>query len=112
MSLSIKGKTISLTRGDSAYLDLHIYNKDGSVYEMQIGDALWFAVKKDANDSTYAIAPKAVGNDMVLTINPSDTSSLDFGTYYYDVQLKNSMSGYVNTIIPISKFIINEEINS
>ena len=49
-----------------------------------------------------------------MKLNPEDTEGMDFGTYYYDVQLTTA-GGDVDTYIPetgkVAEFIIEKEVD-
>ena len=47
--------------------------------------------------------------DGKIKINPEETSSLEYGTYFYDVQLRKG-DGTVATVITPSPFILSEEV--
>jgi hypothetical protein len=108
--LSIKKTAISINRGDTAFITVTVRDANQQEYTLQEGDQLWFAVKKKATDTDYAIAPKKLQGN-VLTIDHSDTIQLDFGTYVYDIQLINS-KGYISTIIQPSDFNILQSVTS
>lgn len=94
--LTCEGNTIHLTRGDSAVLLLKIQRENGSEYELQAGDSVLFTVKNSVYDTAVIIQKKLI--DGVIKINPDDTKNLQYGTYYYDVELTQS-DGFVATVI-------------
>ncbi len=100
---------ITLTRGDTAEIEVSLVDDDGTVYEMQPGDFLTFSMKKDLNDKTYALKKYTDGTNIFKFV-PSDTASLSFGKYKYDVQLTTS-EGAVYTVIPPSVFTVGEEVS-
>lgn len=98
----MEGSTIKLTCGDSASFDVKIYNSvSGTEYQLQNGDAIYFSIKKNVNDSPELLKKQAVNNR--ITLEPSDTHDLASGVYKYDVQL-NKASGEVYTVIGTSNF--------
>lgn len=106
---SIKGTTITLTRGDTLNAKITIKNRDGTEYIPKEGDVVRFAL----NDTYGTDEPKilkVIPNDtLVLTLNPEDTKDLEFGKYVYDVQITNE-AGDVDTFIAKAKCIISEEV--
>jgi hypothetical protein len=98
---------IYMTRGDSAVFHLEILDSNGSLYEAPDGTSLLFTVKSDT-ETTAIILQKSV-IDGSITINPSDTSALDYGDYVYDVQMVLP-DGYTSTIIPPSLFRLMQEV--
>lgn len=105
--LYIEGKTIRLTRGDTAYLDIPLVTVDDS-YEMSNTDTLTFSVKKSTRDTDY-ILQKIVKGTNSFHIEPKDTAGLAFGKYTYDVQL-DTIDGDVFTVIPPSTFEVLSEV--
>ena len=110
--LRIKGKTIYLTRGDTAMFTITIYypNSSNQEYVVQDGDVVSFTVRSEAkkNDASDFLLQKRMV-DGAITIEPEDTAGLDYGEYLYDVEITTA-SGVVNTIITASPFVIEEEV--
>ena len=104
---NINGTTIKITRGDTGVFSLDIKNAQGQAYDYS-QDAVLFTVKKTVFDSTPLIQKQVIYEENI-TILPTDTSTLPYGTYVYDVQLTTA-GGVVDTIITPSKFIIAEEV--
>lgn len=105
--LKCDGNTIHLTRGDSAVLLLKIRKDDETEYELQAGDSVLFTVKNSVYDTAVIIQKKLI--DGVIKLNPDDTKNLQYGTYYYDVELTQT-DGFVATVIGPQKLIIEPEI--
>lgn len=105
--LTCDGNTIHLTRGDSAVLLLKIRKNDDTEYELQAGDSVLFTVKNSVYDTAVIIQKKLI--DGAIKLNPSDTKNLQYGTYYYDVELTQS-DGFVATVIGPQKLIIEPEV--
>lgn len=74
---------------------------------MQAGDSVLFTVKNSVYDTAVIIQKKLI--DGVIKINPDDTKNLQYGTYYYDVELTQS-DGFVATVISPQKLIIEPEV--
>lgn len=105
--LTCVNNNISITRGDSAIFALKIEKADGEPYKIGEGDTVIFTVKKSTFDKDI-ITQKTVVNG-VITINPDDTKDLEYGTYYYDVELTRA-DGFVSTVISPHKFIVEQEV--
>lgn len=105
--LTCDGNTIHLTRGDSAVLLLKIRKDDDTEYELQAGDSVLFTVKNSVYDTAVIMQKKLTGGAIKLT--PDDTKNLQYGTYYYDVELTQS-DGFVATVIGPQKLIIEPEV--
>jgi hypothetical protein len=107
-----------LTRGDSAEITLIIRDRmTGAIFILGPDDQLTFAVKRELSDEKPVIVKNPDSgilrreNDCVLILIPEDTAQLPFGTYWYDVELVPD-SGYTDTIIPHSPFIITGEVTT
>lgn len=97
---------ITLTRGDTCAFDVEIKTDTGETYIPQDGDVVTFTVKKDTKTADVII--QKTGSTIVL--NPTDTRSLKYGSYLYDVTLTTG-SGAVYTIITPTEFVLAEEVN-
>lgn len=97
---------ITLTRGDTCAFDVEIKTDTGETYIPQEGDVITWTVKKDTKTADVII--QKTGSTIVL--NPTDTRSLKYGSYLYDVTLTTE-SGAVYTIITPTEFILAEEVN-
>lgn len=76
---------------------------------MSVGDTLTFTVKK--NNGIMAYISKTVNVNQPFVIEPLDTARMNSGNYWYDVQL-NRTNGSVDTIIPINRFVLLEEVTT
>ena len=103
--LKINGTTISLTRGDTARIELGI-TQGGETYDYS-ADTVLFTVKQSTMQPDYLIQKTVT--DGVIYIAPADTETLAYGTYCYDVQLTTS-GGDVCTVITPSKFVVEPEV--
>ena len=108
--LKIDGNNIYLTRGDSAAFALEIKNGEQD-YDFS-GDVVKFAVKKNVNDKNKVIEKNFDENGQIV-FTPQDTKTLNFGQYWYDVQLEHDNDGTVEvaTVIVPSVFEIGAEVN-
>lgn len=108
MSAKVEGKTIYLTRGDSLLINT-VPTVDGLRYVPKSGDQIRFALKQDTSDGEPLIYKQADMTTMRVMLEPTDTKSLEYGTYSYDVELITA-NGFVSTFIGPEKFIITEEV--
>ena len=108
MSASISGTTISLTRGDSLVLGIDVV-VDNAPYTPQEGDVIRFAMKSTVFADEVLIKKRIDLETMTLTILPSDTKDLSFGSYVYDLELTTA-DGVVDTFIGPASFIITQEV--
>lgn len=101
---------ISLTRGDTMTMKIRLTDTNGELYIPGAGDIIRFAMKKSYNDAAPLINRNAVidGSDITITIPPSATANLEFGTYRYDIQLTTG-GGVVDTFVS-GAFRITEEV--
>ncbi len=99
---------LQVTRGDNITWEDTVQNIEDSVAVDITGAALTFSVKVDVEDPV-ALFTRTVGDGIVinadqvtnkgkyqLSLVPSNTSALKFGTYEYDIQI--TLSGKVGTI--------------
>lgn len=93
MSYSIKGTDITLTRGDSLFLQLKL-TKNGESYTPEQGSTIRFAMKAKYTDpDEKVVLIKQVPIDtMILQLKPQDTKNLPMKkTYVYDIELTDSL---------------------
>lgn len=105
---SIIVRTINLTRGDTARIDVDITNTvTGEKYEIKADDTLTLTVR-NVIDSPICFQ-KTVTGSKTIHIAPEDTAGMLMGRYVYDVEIKTA-SGDVYTVIPVSEFNILPEV--
>ena len=113
----IKGRTISLTRGDTLDAALEIFYRDGSLKPctadafVQEGDVIRFALKRRYSDREPVILKEIPGDTLLLHLESSETKALraDWAPYAYDIQLTAS-DGSVDTFIERGKLIVTDEV--
>lgn len=113
MSSSVKGTTITMTRGDTFRTIVKMYIDSGhkTEYIPQEGDVIRFATKKKFKDTENIVFEKIIPNDtQILTIKPEDTKSMSFGKYVYDIQITYA-NGDVDTFIDKATLAITEEVD-
>ncbi len=118
MGFSVIRNRISITRGDSAQITLTIRDRVTSrPFVPGPDDRLTFTVKRELSDEVPLVV-KTLDNgiirqktDCLLFLLPEDTASLPFWTYRYDVELVLA-SGYTDTVIPPSPFIVTGEVTA
>lgn len=107
--LNIDGNNnITLTRGDTLTLKISL-TKDGEEYIPVDGDVIRFAMAKGyLNKAGYTLLyTKVVPNNTLEVTLTSAETSIDYGTYNYDMQITHG-DGTVDTFISASIKIINE----
>lgn len=107
LKINIKND-ISITRGDSGELNVILTDISGEVYEMQSGDTLQFTVREKIGAEDTEISKTVIGEN-VIELTPSDTKTLPYGRYVYDIQLTTEF-GKVYTVIPPAGFYVCEEV--
>lgn len=105
--LQITNDEIILTRGDSADIILNITDANGDAYTPAETDVIKFTMKKNC-ETTDIILQKTLVNQ-IISIEPADTADLNYGAYYFDVQLETA-GGDVYTVVSPHKFIIDKEV--
>lgn len=110
MSYSVKGTSITLTRGDTFTAKITIMEPDGYPYQPIEGDRVRFAMKKNIKDEEVLLFKEIPIETMTLVLEPEDTKELEFTTYLYDIQI-TKRSGEVDTFITKSTITITEEVD-
>lgn len=105
--LKVSNNNITITRGDSGVIMIHINGPDGTEYKMAEGDKAVLTVKKTTTAAKALITLDIT--DGMAKFKPSDTAGLDYGNYVYDCQLSTA-SGDVYTFITPHTFRIAEEV--
>ena len=109
MAVKIQGNKIHLTRGDTLRVTVNII-QDGEAYVPVEGDSVRFALKRDLDDPNPLILRDIPIDTLQLILVPEDTKPLDFGKYWYDIELTKN-DGTVDTFIGPERFYITEEVH-
>ena len=117
--LEIDGKSIYMTRGDSAPLKIVPYVKDTETQEkhpyiLEQGDRVVFRLKMKADDSYPVVCEKEcqvdpINNEVTLLIEPEDTASCEFKKYRYEMELITT-NNFHSTFIEDEDFTIGKEL--
>ena len=102
---------ISLIRGTNCSLTVSITSSDGSPYVLTEGAIVRFGVKFNLQDDEYRIRKEITeGENGIFRIElvPEDTSSMSFGSYYYDIGIQEGAVYY--NVIPASEFLIRPNV--
>lgn len=103
---------LSVTRGDTLPIELTIYTQSGEVYKLQGKDALRLTVKSSIDIRAPALIQKIMdatsGAKCELTCSETE---LDYGSYWYDVELETE-DGKRFTVIPPSRLDITAEVTT
>ena len=104
--LKVEGNNIYLTRGDTGVIKLDVKDAQGSAYDFS-GDEVKFSVKKNLSDRSPVIE-KTFDSNGQITFAVEDTANLEFGNYFYDVQLTHTdgTDVSVDTVIVPSTFTV------
>ena len=104
-----KNNVIRLTRGDTARFIVTVKNETTQEpYDILPTDTLTMTIKDSIRDGEPCVQKTITGSN-TFHILPSDTSSLNFGKYIYDIQLTTS-GGDVYTVVEPSTFELMEEV--
>lgn len=90
-------------------IKLSLENEDGTDYIPSEFDKIYFRLKKYATSPDILIQ-KQIEN-MILELTPEDTAHLDFGTYYYEIELVTG-DGRHYTVIANEPFTIGKELEN
>jgi hypothetical protein len=102
--LKVDDGNITLTRGDTAVIDLDI-KVNGRPYDFNQSDKIIFSMKESYDDQSYIMQRQLTNH--LLTFSHTDTNSLEAGTYVYDVQLSFA-DGQVVTYGPYKLKLVND----
>lgn len=105
MAVEVNGNKVTMTRGDTLRLKVGIVVDDED-YTPSENDVVRFALKHselNADKTDYTdkepLVLKTIPNDtLILELEPSDTKTLGFGKYDYDVEITFE-DGTVDTFI-------------
>lgn len=114
-----KKANIELIRGDTLIFTLNFihvfedrYNKETEPYEPEEGDTAIFTLRKNykdlSNDNILVQKYVDLFTDPILELEPSDTETLPYGSYKYDIQFTSS-TGLVDTPL-IGSFKLAKEV--
>lgn len=110
----VDGEILTMTRGDSESITVKMKNPDGTVHPFVDGDVIELTVrKKPLSEIAFhkTITKFDEDGSANISIDPTDTSSLEFGKYVYDIQWTNADGGVKTIVKPIkNNFIITEEV--
>lgn len=109
----VNGTDMSMVRGDTESITIKMQDKDGVKVPFVDGDILYMTVKRSGT-TTRKILQKVVNSftdgNAEIFISSEDTKNIPFLEYVYDIQVNRIEDGSITTIIPASKFVLNEEI--
>ena len=111
----IEGTNMSMIRGDTESITIIMKNNYGEKIDFESGDIVYFTVKSDTKSDTkilQKVVTTFVDGNAEIFLSSNDTKDLPkyFSVFYYDVQINKISDGSITTIIPPSKFIIQDEI--
>ena len=105
--VNIYGTRIMMTRGDTLRCLIKL-TKGDEPYELQDGDQVRFALKKNYKDEEPLIV-KNIASDLILELEPQDTKDLKVDTYYYDIEMTYA-DGAVDTFIAEARLELRNEV--
>ena len=105
----ISGNNITLTRGDTLKVKVDLY-ENNEAYTPEAGDVIRFAMKKQYSDANPILNITIPNATQILTIEPNDTKTLEFGEYKYDIEITKT-DGTVDTFIAEAVFTIAPEVH-
>ena len=112
---TITGTKIYLTRGDSADISVTLTNMDGTPYELQPGDTVYFRMKqKVTNEESQILIEKTAyisQDEIVISLDEPDTMELPFGKYHYEIELVTD-DGRHYTVVVDADFEVGKELEN
>ena len=109
--IKINKTEISITRGDSAYIEFSIKDSSGQAITLVANDRVRCQVRDAEVDGNLLFEGliQYQDNHVIWKIRPADTADEKVGTYYWDAQVEFA-NGDIFTFVDVSKFIILPEI--
>lgn len=107
--LNIVNNEIYITRGDSAFIQIQLFDDNGDVYTPVSGDKVFFRLKKDIFGNTLLLMKEIDINNLTLELTPNDTSWLDFTLYRYEIELVTVNKKHF-TVIENAPFFVGVEL--
>lgn len=93
---------LEFTRGDTQFIKFQLKDGEGNPIVLTLDDKLYFTVKQNRNSKKILIQKKYpdsiqyADGYFYFTLESEDTSSLSYGTFQYDIELKSGE--YVKTL--------------
>lgn len=84
--LEINNNFIRLTRGDSAIIELIIYDNNDDIYEMQENDFVVFSIGTLPNIKSSLFLKKTF-NSNIINLTSKDTLYIKPGYYYFECEI-------------------------
>ena len=111
--IRIEKSNISITRGDSAYIQFNLKDIQGNKVALTNYDIVRCQVRDAAIDGDLVfegdVERDYVENVAIWHIHPEDTAELEIETYYWDGQVE-FRNGDIFTFVDVSKFTVLPEI--
>ena len=107
----MEDNSINIPRGTSLGLGITVLNADGTEHDCT-SETIRFGVKADPNDSDFLISKTADYDSenecYVVSISPSDTATLPYERYWYDIGLQSGTDYYM--LVEASAFNVTKAI--
>lgn len=102
--LLIEGNKITLTRGNTAFIEIDII-KDDEPYILRTGDSLTLSLKRKSGYNNIVLTKTTTTNTFALV--EDDTKDLSLGAYEYDITFRGN-DGTIDTLL-FDTFIVGGE---
>ena len=107
--MTVSGNRLIMTRGDSEAITVSL-TEDGVARPLVAGDTVYFTVKRTPNNvekMLQKVVTTFTDGIALISIAPSDTASMAFADYAYDIQI-NLANGTVKTVVSSAFTILPE----
>lgn len=114
----IKSIDYEFPRGDTYVLrKIRVTDKNENIIQLTDTEQLYFTVKTDSNSNKVLIQKRIntgieLGEDGYyhITIEPTDTNKLEYGTYVYDISLKSTRAKTIVKTLANGTITLTDEV--
>jgi len=104
-----RNQNITLTRGDTAYIDVTEFrNNDGESYTLIDGDKVYFRLGTNP-PIEKELTLDLINNKAVLHLVPADTENLPYSIFKFEVEVVTSVGDHY-TCVADRNFTIGKEV--
>ena len=106
---------IQYVRGDTHVISLSVTDASGNPYIPKDTDIITMTVRANDYKGAIVLQKRSGDGDVIataggweITLRPLDTEALLYRPYVYDIEL--NMLGVIQTVVPLSNFVMDKEV--